>query len=195
MSANFLRVTATTRQTAEERREEVLGAAVDEFARAGFHGASTDAIARRAGISQPYLFRLFGSKKDLYLAAVRRCFRRTLEATQRSAEGLRGDEAMKAIGVGYMELLRTDPTMLQAQLQTYAAALDDQDVRKAVRDGYGDLFSYVERVTGASQRELAHEFAHAMLLNVIAAMGLHDDPELEPWAAKLMAGCRETDED
>ena len=52
----------TTRQTADERREEVLAAAVEEFGRAGFHGASTDAIARRAGISQPYLFRLFGSK-------------------------------------------------------------------------------------------------------------------------------------
>ena len=84
-------MTTTTRQTAEARREDLLAAAVEEFARAGFHGASTDAIARRAGISQPYLFRLFGSKKDLYLASVRRCFRRTLEVMQEAAEGLRGE--------------------------------------------------------------------------------------------------------
>lgn len=184
----------TLRQTAEERREEVLAAAVDEFARAGFHGASTDAIARRAGISQPYLFRLFGSKKELYLTGVRRCFRRTLEAMQGAAEGLRGEEALEAMGQAYGLLLSSDPTMLQAQLQTYAAALDDQDVRQAVRDGYGDLYAYVERVSGASDRRLARFFANGMLLNVIAAMGFHEESEPEPWAFRLMTGCRESEE-
>ena len=76
MSANFLRHgTTATRQTADERREAVLEAANVEFALRGLHGASTDAIARRAGISQPYLFRLFGSKKELFLAVDRRLLR------------------------------------------------------------------------------------------------------------------------
>jgi AcrR family transcriptional regulator len=183
------------RQTAEERREEVLAAAVEEFARHGFHGASTDSIARRAGISQPYLFRLFGSKKDLYVAAVRRCFRRTLEAMQRAAEGLRGEEALRAMADGYGELLASDPTMLQSQLQTYAAALDEPDVRDAVREGYGDLYAYVERVSGASRARLARFFAMGMLWNVVAAMGFHEDAEPEEWAAKLMAGCMESGEE
>jgi AcrR family transcriptional regulator len=186
-------VTTQVRQTAEERRAEVLEAAAVEFARAGFHGASTDAIARQAGISQPYLFRLFGSKKDLYLAAVRRCFRRTLEAMQAAAEGLRGDEAMHAMGAAYVELLSTDPTMLQAQLQTYAAALDDADVRQAVRDGYGDLYTYVERVSGASSPKLADFFAKGMLLNVVAAMGLHEETPHEAWAERLVGGCRDSE--
>jgi AcrR family transcriptional regulator len=181
------------RQTAEQRREEVLAAAVEEFARAGFHGASTDAIARRAGISQPYLFRLFGSKKDLYLAAVRRCFRRTLETMQAAAEGLRGEEALEAMGQAYGLLLSTDPTMLQAQLQTYAAALDDADVRQVTREGYGDLYAYVERVSGATDARLARFFANGMLLNVIAAMGFHEESEPEPWALRLMIGCRESE--
>jgi AcrR family transcriptional regulator len=141
-----------TRQTAEERRAEVLAAAVEEFARAGYHGASTDAIARIAGISQPYLFRLFGSKKDLYLAVVRRCFRRTLEAMQGAAEGLRGEEAMHAMGHAYAELLTTDPMMLQAQL-----------------------------------------FAKGMLLNVVAAMGLHEEAPHEAWAERLVSGCRDSE--
>jgi AcrR family transcriptional regulator len=181
----------TTRQTADERREGVLAAAVHEFARAGFHGASTDAIAKRAGISQPYLFRLFGSKKDLYLAAVRRCFRRTLETMQRAAEGLRGEEALSAMGDAYRELLLEDPSMLQSQLQTYAASLDDADVRQAVREGYGDLYTYVERVSGVDPARLARFFAMGMLLNVVSAMGLHEDPEPEPWAARLLAGCND----
>jgi AcrR family transcriptional regulator len=182
-----------TRQTADERREEVLLAAVEEFARAGFHGASTDAIARRAGISQPYLFRLFGSKKDLYLATVRRCFRRTLEAMQAASEGLRGEEALAAMGQAYGLMLSDDPLMLQAQLQTYAAALDDADVRQAARDGYGDLYAYAERVSGGSDARLARFFANGMLLNVIAAMGFHEEVEPEPWAHRLMTGCRETE--
>src|SRR6187431_3315803 len=119
----------TQRLTADQRRNEILDVALDLFAERGLYGTSTDAIARRAGISQPYLFRLFGSKKDLYLAAVRRCFRRTLEAMQGAAEGLRGEEALDAMGQAYGLLLSTDPLMLQAQLQTYAAALDDDDVR------------------------------------------------------------------
>jgi AcrR family transcriptional regulator len=181
----------STRQTAEERREAVLAAAVDEFARAGYHGASTDAIARRAGISQPYLFRLFGSKKDLYLAAVRRCFRRTQETMQAAAEGLRGEEALAAMGNAYSELLKTDPQMLQNQLQTYAASLDDPDVRQAVRDGYGDLYVYVERVSGVGPARLARFFAMGMLFNVVAAMGFHEDAEPEPWAVRLLSGSRE----
>jgi len=186
-------MSTTTRQTAEERREDVLAAAVDEFARAGFHGASTDAIARRAGISQPYLFRLFGSKKELYLAAVRRCFRRTLETMQGAAEGLRGEDALEAMGDAYGRLLKTDPGMLQNQLQTYAAALDDPDVRQAVRDGYGDLYTYVERVSGVDAARVAQFFAMGMLFNVLAAMGFHGDEEPEPWAARLMAGCGDMD--
>jgi len=180
----------TTRQTAEERREAVLAASLEEFARAGYRGASTDAIARRAGISQPYLFRLFGSKKQLYLAGVRRCFRRTLEAMQAAAEGLRGEEALVAMGRAYNELLSTDPLMLQAQLQTYAAAVDDDDVRRAVRDGYGDLYAYVERVSGASETRLARFFATGMLLNVLAATGLHEAEQPEPWADRLLTGIR-----
>src|SRR3990172_13026505 len=108
-------MTTATRQTADERREDVLVAAVAEFARAGFHGASTDAIARSAGITQPYLFRLFGSKKVLYAIVVRRCFRRTLETMQGAAEALRGEEALAAMATSYGELLANDPTMLQSQ--------------------------------------------------------------------------------
>ena len=181
----------TTRQTAEERREAVLEAARQEFARAGFHGGSTDAIARSAGISQPYLFRLFGSKKDLYLASVRRCFRRTLEVMQGAAEGLRGEAALGAMGTAYGQLLKEDPTMLQAQLQAYAAALDDEDVRRAVREGYGDLYTYVAHVSDAPGSRISRFFAMGMLFNVVGAMGLHEEAEPELWAARLMAGCND----
>jgi AcrR family transcriptional regulator len=95
----------STRMSAADRRDAVLDAALVEFADGGYAGTSTEDIARRAGISQPYLFRLFGTKKELYIASVTRCFRETLELFQRAAEGLRGEAALKAIGLAYIEQL------------------------------------------------------------------------------------------
>ena len=169
----------------------MLEAAAAEFATHGLHGASTDAIARAAGISQPYLFRLFGSKKELYRATVTRCMRRTLETFQRAAEGLRGPEALEAMGMAYVNELLPDRIMLLGQLQAYAAC-DDPEIRDAVRGGYGDLVAYVERVSGLPPTDVSRFFAQGMLLNVIAAMGL--DTYEEPWAARLMEACKELDD-
>src|SRR5256885_16702921 len=105
------------RKTAEERREAVLAAALEEFAARGLHAGSTDEIARRAGISQPYVFRLFGTKKELFRAVVARCFRETLEMFQRAAEGKRGEEALAAMGNAYVARLFTDRARLQPQMQ------------------------------------------------------------------------------
>ncbi|HLY93464.1 MAG TPA: TetR/AcrR family transcriptional regulator, partial [Gaiellaceae bacterium] len=115
------------RLSAEERRDDVLDAALIEFAERGLEGTSTEDIARRAGISQPYLFRLFGTKKELYKASVSRCFRETLDLFQRAAEGKRGEDALSAIGEAYREQLETNRTWLRAQMQAYAAS-DDPEI-------------------------------------------------------------------
>ena len=104
----------STRLSAEERRDDVLDAALIEFAERGLVGTSTEDIARRAGISQPYLFRLFGTKKALFTATVTRCFRETLEMFQRAAEGKRGEEALHAMGQAYTaELISGDRVRLR----------------------------------------------------------------------------------
>ena len=175
-----------TRMSAEERREGILEAAREEFALRGLHGASTDAIARRAGISQPYLFRLFGTKKELYLATVRQCLGDTLDSFQEASAGKTGEDALQAIGDRYGVLLRERPTMLMAQMQAYAAS-SDPDVAAVVREGYARLVDHVERVSGAGEEKISSFFAAGMLMNVIAAMGLTESPE--PWAERLIAGC------
>src|SRR5438128_10791267 len=86
------------RHSAEERREEIVTAAMAEFALGGLNGTSTEAIARRAGVSQPYLFRLFGTKKDLFVAAVERGFDRTKQAFERAIAEVDPDSPMPAIG-------------------------------------------------------------------------------------------------
>lgn len=76
--------------SAEDRRESAVRAAVTEFARSGYNGTSTEAIARRVGVSQPYLFRLFPNKQELFLAASERCLDDTRAMFLRAAEGLEG---------------------------------------------------------------------------------------------------------
>ncbi len=182
------------RQTAEERREAVLEAARHEFAQHGLHGASTDAIARLAGISQPYLFRLFGSKKALFIAVNDVCFERTLDMFRTAASGTTGQDALDAIGRAYGELIESDRDMLQGQLQAYSAAVNDEEIRAAVARGYGRLVDYVEAVSGADKQTVARFFAKGMLMNVLAAMdySLANEPR-DSWAARLAEGCREED--
>jgi AcrR family transcriptional regulator len=177
-------MTTATRQTAAERREAVLAAAAHEFAHKGLHGGSTDAIAQAAGISQPYLFRLFGTKKELFVASSRRCFARVLASFQEAAEGTTGLEAKEAIGRAYDQLL-ADRELLLGQLQMYAAC-SDPEIRDATRAGFAELFRYVEDVTGLSTLEIRDFFAMGMLMNVAAAMDLPQIcSEDDSWAREL----------
>src|SRR5438552_18273870 len=128
----------TTRKTQAERREEILAAALEEFAEHGYQGGSTERIAVRAGISQPYVFRLFGTKKELFKAVVSRCFRQTLELFQRAAEGKRGQAALEAMGDAYVNELLPDRTRLRALIQAYAACEDDV-IRGVVLNTIADL--------------------------------------------------------
>jgi AcrR family transcriptional regulator len=176
------------RKSAEERREEILEAALVEFAAHGLYGGSTEAIARAVGISQPYVFRLFGTKKELFTATIERCMRGTLEMMQSAAAGLKGEEALHAIGEAYAERLATDPTYLHSQMQAYAAC-DDPAIRTVVRNGYRELVDYVERVSGLTPERVSHFFAKGMLLNVIASMDLLGADE--GWAQRLIEGCRQ----
>jgi AcrR family transcriptional regulator len=175
------------RKSAGERREEILEAALVEFAAHGLDGGSTEAIAKAVGISQPYVFRLFGTKKQLFIATVEMCMRGTLEMFRSAAAGSRGEAALHAIGEAYMDRLTTDPTYLHSQMQGYAAS-DDPDIREVVRKGYGELVEYVERVSGLPAERVAHFFAKGMLLNVMASMDLLGAGE--GWAQRLLEGCR-----
>jgi AcrR family transcriptional regulator len=174
------------RKSKEERREEILDAALEVFAAQGLHGASTEDIARKAGISQPYVFRLFGTKKELFKAVVARCFRDTLQGFQAAAEGKRGEDALQAIGERYRQALGSNRTYLLAQMQAYVAC-EDPDICETVRNGYGDLVAYAERVSGADPATISSFFAKGMLLNVLASMQLQDPTE--PWAVRLLEGC------
>jgi AcrR family transcriptional regulator len=174
------------RMRAEERREAVLEAAVTEFAVGGLAGTSTEDVARRAGISQPYLFRLFPTKKALFLALVERCFQRIADAFSAAAGDKTGEEALEAMGDEYERLLE-DRTLLLLQMHAYAAC-EDPDIRAATRAGYKRLWGMVERVSGLPFDRVVAFFAMGMLINVAAAMDLPAvDERWTSWCPKRPA--------
>jgi AcrR family transcriptional regulator len=171
-----------SRQTADERRTAVLAAAITEFALAGYAGTSTEAIAKRAGISQPYLFRLFGTKKDLFVATYDLVGNRIIRELTSVSEGLEGEEALAAMGAAYVELMQ-DPELLQVQLHGFAAAPSDPDIARSCRRTFEVLAEVVYERTGLSDEELRGFFAMGMLINVMAAIDLLSVPE--HWAQNL----------
>src|ERR1700730_8795899 len=97
---------ARLRQSSEDRREQVLEAAVREFAELGYQAASTAAIARRAGISQPYIYALFPNKKELFLAVHDRVAGRIRSAFREAVRGATGPaDALQRMGTTYPELI------------------------------------------------------------------------------------------
>jgi AcrR family transcriptional regulator len=164
---------------AAERREALIESAVHEFAHGGLHGTPVDRIARQVGVAQPYVFALFGSKRDLFLAAVERGFQLVADTLTAVAEQFNPAAAepdwdvLKEMGGAYVELLETQRDYLMLQHQSYAAC-DDPVIRDRVRHLFAELVALVERLSGAEPERIDEFFRYGMWLNVAAAMGVED---------------------
>jgi AcrR family transcriptional regulator len=156
------------RRTAQERRVELLAAALSEFAVGGLHGTSTEAIAKRAGISHAYLFRLFGTKKQLFIACALLCRTRIQETFAAAAVGDTPEVRLWSMGQAYRAML-ADRELLLSQMQLYAAC-SDPEIREVAREGFQWLCAEIARLSGASGQQLQDFIAKGMLLNVAASM-------------------------
>ena len=168
-----------TRMSGTERRSQVLGIAAGEFADRGLHGASVEAIARAADITQAYVFRMFGTKKALFLELVGAAFDRFSDGMAQAADGARGLDALALMGAQYYESL-ADRTTLLLQLQGFAAC-GDGEVRDLVRARLGRMWDTVADTTGLDPVTVKSFLAFGMLLNTAAALDV--DQLDEPWAA------------
>jgi AcrR family transcriptional regulator len=172
------------RKSAEERREEILEIAVQHFAAGGYHGTSTEVIAKEAGISQPYLFRLFRTKRELFLACNDRACEKVLDAFRRAAADAPAGEELRAMGRAYVEELLPDRHAILMMMQGYAAVADPE-IQEHVRRRYGDVVGEVSELAGASPEDIWSFFATGMLLNLVAALDLADSdhPVFRAWTA------------
>ncbi len=163
-----------TLSTADERRETILQAAERVFAARGLHGTPTIDIAKAAGISQAYLFRLFPTKAELFGALTQRVNDRVHETMAQAAAGAKaaGEDPMIAMGKAYVGLLQ-DRNLLLVQLHSHGAS-DDPAIRDQMRRCFERLVALVERETDAGPDAVRAFFAQGMLLNVLAAMNAED---------------------
>jgi AcrR family transcriptional regulator len=185
---------ARRRVPAAERRAALIAAAVHEFASGGLHGTPVERIARRVGVAQPYVFTLFAGKRELFLAAVERCFQRLAQTFADAAAGFGAgsapadcSDALMAMGRAYKHLLLTDRDYLMLQHQAYAAC-DDEVVRAHVRRGYAELVALVQELSGAEGERIDDFFRHGMALNVAAAMGVGELSADCSWVREELAG-------
>jgi AcrR family transcriptional regulator len=164
----------TARASSHERREQVIEAAVKEFAAHGFHAASTSAIAKRAGISQPYIYALFPNKHELFLATSAHVVSRIRDAfTEAAREGDDPEAKLEAMGKAYDRLLQHRDEIL-VQMQSHAAA-GDPALREPVRASFMGVVDHVSRVAGVPRERALQFVAVGMYLNVVAALDLPDE--------------------
>ena len=188
-AASAVSVPARRRVPAAERREELISAAVHEFARGGLHGTAVERIARRVGVAQPYVFSLFANKRELFLAALERSFREVADSLRRAAAEFREgrappacEDALDAMGHAYKALLLKDRDYLMLQHQCYAAC-DDQLVRARARQRYAELVALARELSGAAPDRLDDFFRQGMALNVAAALGVEELSVSCEWVA------------
>jgi AcrR family transcriptional regulator len=167
------------RLSAQERRADLLEAAVIEFAGSGYHGTRTADIAARAGVSQPYVYALFPDKRALFLACHDWTTERIKEALEKASADLSGDDDVeRALDDAYQDLFDDRPHQVLFQIQAHAAAAADPAIREPVRRRFIELIDLTERLNGASRDLVLRHVARSMLGNVALALDL--PPEYRP---------------
>ncbi|MFD0786074.1 TetR/AcrR family transcriptional regulator [Micromonospora azadirachtae] len=168
----------------------MLSTAIGAFAGRGYFGTTTMDVAKQAGISQAYLYRLFPDKESLFSAVVARSFERIRDSISAGAASVRSsspEAVLAAMADAYAMLIR-DQDLLLVQTHAQCAAVSVPEVRRAVRDGYARLIEYVRSVSGASEEQVQEFFARGALCNLVVTMGAEGLDT--PWAKTLAAGLR-----
>src|SRR5580693_9628021 len=161
------------RLSAQERRADLLEAAVIEFAESGYHGTRTADIAARAGVSQPYVYALFPDKRALFLACHAATTERIKEALEKASADLAdGEDVEQALDRAYQGLFDERPHQVLFQVQAHAAAAADPVIKEQVRRRFIELIELSERLNDAPRDLVLRHVARSMLGNVALALDL-----------------------
>ena len=173
--------------SAEARRELVLAAATRAFARGGFHGTSTDAVAKEAGVSQPYVVRMFGSKanlfREVFAHAVGRIMHAFEPALDKVAKDPENEELWAQMGAAYTELL-ADRDLLLVMMHGFAAG-SMPEIGAQARDWMSKIYTQIRTRTGCTPEHARTFIANGMLLNTLLAMEAPQNSENDPALAEL----------
>lgn len=152
------------RMSGAQRREEILVAARTVFAERGY-AASTDEVARAAGVSQPYVVRLFGTKRELFLEAYKVASGQIIEALTAVPAG---PDAALRMGDAYIGLL-ADRDLLRMVMHGFIAGADEE-VGRVARHTLGEAFRLYQERSGEDEQAARLFVAQGMLINVLLAV-------------------------
>lgn len=178
---------STPRQlsTADQRRETVLRTAIRAFAARGYYGTTTTEVAKAAGISQAYVYRLFPDKQSLFIAVIEHCAARMRDSLAGGAAQATGADAasvLAALKQAYGQLVE-DRDLLLVLMHANCAA-SEPPIRDAIRSCYAKQVEYVRAASGASDDEIQKFIAAGLLANVLLAIDAKDVDA--PWAHTLL---------
>ncbi|MCS5733049.1 TetR/AcrR family transcriptional regulator [Herbiconiux daphne] len=172
------------RMPADERRALIIDAATTVFGDAGYAGATTDMVARAAGVSQPYVVRMFGTKERLFLEVLHRALERLLASFR---EAIAADPAVpleRRLGLAYFELT-TDRGILLSLMHAFALGADPV-IGPAARCGFLDVYRLLRDEAGMTAAQATDFLAGGMLANVVLGVRMLDDYDTDPTVRELM---------
>jgi TetR/AcrR family transcriptional regulator len=177
---------AATRMGADERRALVLAAATEVFGQYGYAGATTDRVATAAGVSQPYVVRIFGTKEKLFIEVLRRDLETLMTAFREAIADPSDTPIHHRLGVAYADLLQ-DRGLLLSLMHGFVLGADPE-IGKVARCGFLDVYRFLKDEAGIPADEAANFLAHGMLLNTLVGIRMTDEYASNPDARELLEG-------
>lgn len=156
--------------TAEQRRAQAVAAGLEAFADHGLTTAAIQRVAQRIGVSQPYVFRLFGSKRAFFLACLDELEERVVQTFTHAAERAT-DEPLEEMGAGFRSLL-SDGVAGGLWLQACAVARADEVVAARCRELIANVMRVTHDHTGVDTDELAAFLGRGVLVAMLQALGV-----------------------
>jgi len=180
------------RMSSDERREQILLAALAVFGARGYEGTTTDEVARAAGVSQPYVVRLFGTKENLFLAVLQLAFDRLMATFRAELARTDGDEpTAKRIGNAYIALLSVRGLH---QTLSHAFLLGAHPViGPEARACFSRVWEFLRTEAGYSGEEAQLFLAQGMLINTLIGLRLITDYDADRNIKELFEACFPTE--
>jgi AcrR family transcriptional regulator len=168
----------------DERRQLVLEAATAVFGQRGYAGTTTDQVASAAGVSQPYVVRMFGTKEKLFLAVLNRALDTLMAAFRRAATETSNIPVHERLGLAYADLL-TDRGLLLSLMHGFVLG-SDPEIGQTARCGFLEVYNFLKVDAGMSPQQASDFLAHGMMLNTLVGIRMTDEYQTNPDARELL---------
>ncbi|MDQ1543263.1 MAG: hypothetical protein QOK08_901 [Actinomycetota bacterium] len=174
------------RMASDERRELVLKAATEVFGQRGYAGTTTDQVAAAAGVSQPYVVRIFGTKEKLFLAVLQRALDVMMVAFRQALSEEPELPVSQRMGRAYVDLLQ-DRGLLLSLMHGFVLGADPE-IGRVARCGFLEVYKFLKAEAGLDSVEAAEFLAHGMLLNTLVGIRMTDEYDTNPDAREMLEG-------